>query len=111
LVSDKKAIATALEQYKEAYESESMDELLKIWPSMSKDQKKALKAGFQSAQAIRVSLSCGDPTILGDAATVKCNQEVKYTRGGKIEPPQTVSVDIILKRKQTMWLVGTVRAN
>lgn len=111
MVSDKKAIATALEQYKEAYESESMDELLKIWPSMSKDQKKALKAGFESAQAIRVSLSCGDPTILGDAATVKCNQEVKYTRSGKVEPPQTVSVDIILKKKQTMWLVGTVRAN
>jgi tetratricopeptide (TPR) repeat protein len=110
-VSDRKAIAMALEQYKEAYESESMDELLKIWPSITKDQKKALKAGFQSAQAIRVSLSCGDPTILADAATVKCNQEVKYTRAGKVEPPQTVSVDIILKRKQNVWQVGAVRAN
>jgi hypothetical protein len=108
---DKKAIAAALSQYKDAYESESMDELLKIWPSMSKDQKKALKAGFESAQAIRVSLACGDPTILADAATVKCNQEVKYTRAGKVEPPQTVSVDIILKRKQSAWLVGAVRAN
>jgi Carboxypeptidase regulatory-like domain/PEGA domain len=111
LVSDKKAIATALEQYKDAYESESLDELLKIWPSMSKDQKKALRAAFESAQAIRISLACGDPTILGDAATVKCNQEVKYTRAGKVEPPQTVSIDILLTRKRTVWLVATLRAN
>jgi hypothetical protein len=110
-VSDKKAISTALDQYKDAYESESLDELLRIWPSMSKEQKKALKAAFESTQAIRVSLACGDPTILGDAATVKCNQEVKYTRAGKVEPPQTVSIDILLKRKQSVWLVSTLRAN
>lgn len=111
LVTDKKAISTALEQYKDAYESESMDELLKIWPSMSKSQKKAMKSAFESAQAIRVSLSCGDPTILDDAATVKCNQEVKYTRDGKVEPPQTVSIDVLLKKKENVWLVSTLRAN
>ena len=111
LVSDKALIGNALNQYKDAYESESLDELLKIWPSMSKDQKKALKAGFESAQAIRISLECGDPSIAGDAATVKCDQSVRYTRAGKVEPPQTVSVDIVLKKKQSAWIVGSVRAN
>jgi len=105
------AIEATLDRYKDAYESESVDELLKIWPSMSKDQKKALKSGFESAQAIKVSLSCGNPSIAGDAATVKCDQSVRYTRAGKIEPSQTVSVDIILKKKQAMWTVAAVRAN
>ena len=108
---EKKAIFTALDRYKEAYESESLDELQKIWPNMNKNQKKALKSAFESAQAVKVQLDCGDPSVSGDGATVKCQQSVRYTVAGKVQPSQTDSVDIVLNRTNGNWLVKTVRAN
>jgi eukaryotic-like serine/threonine-protein kinase len=108
---DKKAIFTALDHYREAYESESLDELQKVWPNMNKNQKKALKSAFESAQAVKVQLDCGDPSVSGDGATVKCQQSVRYTIAGKVQPSQTDSVDIVLNRSNGNWLVKTVRAN
>jgi len=108
---EKKAIFTALDHYREAYESESLDELQKIWPNMNKNQKKALKSAFESAQAVKVQLDCGDPSVSGDGATVKCQQSVRYTVSGKVQPSQTDSVDIVLNRTNGNWLVKTVRAN
>ena len=108
---EKKAIFTALDRYKEAYESESLDELQKIWPGINKNQKKALKSAFESAQAVKVQLDCGDPSVSGDGATVKCQQSVRYTIAGKVQPSQTDSVDIVLNRTNGNWLVKTVRAN
>ncbi|MGA8152314.1 MAG: protein kinase [Terriglobales bacterium] len=108
---EKKAIFTALNRYKDAYESESLDELRKIWPGMNKNQKKALKSAFENAQAVKVQLDCGDPSVSGDGATVKCQQSVRYTVGGQVQPSQTDSVDIVLNRSDGNWLVKTVRAN
>jgi eukaryotic-like serine/threonine-protein kinase len=108
---EKKAIFTALDHYKEAYESESLDELMKVWPNMNKNQKKALKSAFESAQAVKVQLDCGDPSVSGDGATVKCQQSVRYTIAGKVQPSQTDSVDIVMNRSNGNWLVKTVRAN
>ena len=108
---EKKAIFTALDRYKEAYESESIDELQKIWPGINKNQKKALKSAFESAQAVKVQLDCGDPSVSGDGATVKCQQSVRYTIAGKVQPSQTDSVDIVMNRTNGNWLVKTVRAN
>ena len=108
---DKRAIAATLEHYRDAYESESMDELLKVWPTMSKKQKKDLKDGFQGAQAVKVQLSCGDPSVSGDGATVRCEQSVRYTIAGKVQPYDKQSVDIVLKRAAGGWLVSTVRAD
>ena len=108
---DKKAIFGALDHYKEAYESESLDELQKIWPGMNKNQKKALKSAFENAQAVHVQLDCGDPSVSGDGATIRCQQSVRYTIAGKVQPSQTDSVDIVLNRTNGNWLVKTVRAD
>ena len=108
---EKKAIFTALDRYKEAYESESLDELQKIWPGMNKNQKKALKSAFENAQAVHVQLDCGDPSVSGDGATIRCQQSVRYTIAGKVQPSQTDSVDIVLNRANGNWLVKTVRAD
>jgi tetratricopeptide (TPR) repeat protein len=108
---EKEAIRTALRRYKEAYESESVDELLKIWPSLSRDQRKALKQGFDKAQAVRVELECGEPSIAGASAQVKCAQSMRYTEKGKVLPYQKVSVDIMLRKAAGSWLVDNVQAN
>ena len=108
---EKDAIRAALHRYKDAYESESVDELLKIWPSLSRDQRKALKQGFDKAQAVRVELDCGEPSVSGDSAQVKCAQSMRYTEKGKILPYQKVSVNILLKKATGGWLVDSVQAN
>lgn len=108
---EKDAIRAALHRYREAYESESIDELLKIWPTLSKEQRKALKQGFDKAQAVRVELECGDPSIAGDSAQVRCGQSMRYTEKGKVLPYQKVSVNIVLKKAAGGWLVDSVQAN
>jgi hypothetical protein len=108
---EKDAIRAALHRYKDAYESESVDELLKIWPSLSRDQRKALKQGFDKAQAVRVELDCGEPSVSGDSAQVKCAQSMRYTEKGKVLPYQKVSVNILLKKATGGWLVDSVQAN
>jgi hypothetical protein len=109
---EKDAINRALGLYKDAYQSESLEELLKIWPSLSKDQRKELKKGFEKAQAVRVDLeNCTDPDVAGDRAQVTCAQSMRYTVNGKVQPYQKMSVNIVFRKTAGGWLVDAVQAN
>lgn len=104
------AINDALHSYKDAYESESLDEVQRIWPSLNKAQKNELKQLFSKASAVRLRLDCSDPAVAGDVARVKCQQEWKYTFNGKVEPAKRDAVEITLKRSAGGWLVDGVQA-
>jgi hypothetical protein len=88
-------------------------ELLKVWPTLSKDQRNKLKEGFRGAQAVKVNLQdCSFSPISGDTAQVRCSQSMVYTRDGKRQQPTIVSVAILLKKAANgNWLVDTVQAN
>jgi hypothetical protein len=107
-------VLAALHKYTDAYESESVTELLGIWPTLTKQQKGKLNLTFTKMNALRMDLDCPDPSIDGNAARVTCVQVMRYTYAGKVQPPQRDSVNITLKRSersQSDWLVNEVKPN
>jgi hypothetical protein len=105
------AVRSALLSYEDAYGSMDIGELQRVWPSLSKDQVKKLKEGFRGAQAVKVNLKdCSVPALSGDTAQVSCSQSMVYTRDGRRQPAQTVSVAILLKKAANgNWLVDKVQ--
>src|SRR5580704_13884957 len=89
------AIFDAIHSYKDAYESESIDEVQRVWPSLTRAQKKELTQLFSKAAAVKLDLQCDDhPAIDGDIARVKCQQKWRYTFNGKVAPEKTDTVEI-----------------
>lgn len=112
-VGDLPAVKAALDRYKEAYESESLDDMKRAWPDISKSQQKDLKDTFNLFNAIRLNLSCGDQDIqiAGDDASANCRQAFTYTQRGKKQPEQVNPVNIKLKKKNGAWSVASVTSH
>lgn len=105
-------VRAALDSYEDAYESMDTHEIKKIWPSLSKDQEKDLKAGFQAPglNAVKVELRNRTPRISGDTAIVDCDQWLIYTFSGRRQPPRTNSIEILLaKDSQGQWAINSVK--
>jgi eukaryotic-like serine/threonine-protein kinase len=107
--SDATAIMDALRRLGEAYGTESVDEMQKVWPRMSKQQKSKLNNLFNSVRALRTQFdSCSSPSVSGDVATLACTQTISYTAGGKFQPGKPVPVSISLKKAAGGWQIESV---
>ena len=105
-------IRTALDSYEEAYGSMDLHELKKVWPTMTKDQQKELKDGFEAPglNAVRVQLRNRSMRVTGDQATADCDQWLIYTYSGRRQPPHTNSVEILLAKDTSgNWAIHSVR--
>jgi hypothetical protein len=109
---DEEGVRAALNNYEEAYESMDIRELKKIWPSLSKNQEKYLKVGFEAPdlRAVKVQLRNRTVSVAGASATANCDQWMIYTRAGRRQPPQTSSVEILLaKENGGTWAIHAVK--
>jgi energy-coupling factor transporter ATP-binding protein EcfA2 len=108
---DPLAIKSALNRYKEAYESESLDDLKKAYPAIGKDQQKNAKAVFDQFNAIRLTLTCRDEDIhiQGNSATVTCTQSAVFTQKGKKQPVPPAQTTFTLQKQDSGWVVASVR--
>ncbi len=104
----------AIDRYKDAWESMSIEELRKAWPSMPKNKEKDIKAVFNQFKAIRVSFSCADPSPIpsiagADRVQCSCTQNFTYTsRDGKVQPTVRGSSVFHLKKIASTWYVDDV---
>jgi hypothetical protein len=110
--SDLPGIRAALDQLQDAYGSVSLDEMVKIWPSLNTDKKRK-KSGlsdlFKSVQALRMKYTqCGDPSVTGEVAKISCTQTMTNTVSGKVQPVQPNKVDITLKKSNGNWLIDDI---
>ena len=108
---DRDAVKQALERWKSAYESESLDDVKQAWPAISKDQQKKLKDTFNTFNAIKVILNYQDKDIriTGTDAEVSAQQTLRFTQKGKVQPDQVNPVSIRLnKRNDGSWVVANV---
>jgi uncharacterized caspase-like protein len=104
------AIDGVLHRYVDAYESESVDELKRVWQHMTSNQEHALKQTFGKARALRLWLDCADPVIQGDSATSRCSQKMRTTdESGKIGPTRSDNVVLTLTKSEQGWLIDNVR--
>ncbi len=109
--TDATSIRNALDQLQDAYASVSVEEMVKIWPSLSNDKKRknGLSELFKSVQALRVRYTqCGTAQVTGDVAKISCTQTMTNTVGGKVQPPRPNPVDITLKKTSGNWLINEV---
>jgi serine/threonine protein kinase len=107
---DRQDIKQAIDRWKSAYESESLDDMKQAWPSISKDQQKKLKDTFNSFNAIKVIVNYQDKDIRinGSGAEVDCQQVMRYTLKGKVQPDQVNPVSIRLNKRDGTWVVANV---
>jgi uncharacterized caspase-like protein len=103
------AIGAVLHRYVDAYESESVGELERVWPSITSKQKGALNKLFEKIHAIRLWLDCAEPVIQGNSAISKCSQQMRYTADGKIQPTQNNNVELTLKKAEQGWQIDNIR--
>ena len=109
---DEEAVRTALDNYEQAYASMNVRELKKVWPSLSRDQEKEIKRGFETPglKSVKVELRNRTLHIDGSTATAMCDQWMIYTFGGRRRPPQSNSVEILLSKNSVGdWAVNGVK--
>jgi energy-coupling factor transporter ATP-binding protein EcfA2 len=102
---DLAAVRAALNSYKEAYESESPGDMLKIWPTLRGAPANDMKAIFNNYNAIRLTLDCDNPHIEGSTATIKCKQTFLYTMKGRVQDPVHVNATFSLRKNGATWLI------
>lgn len=106
---DANGIDNAVARLEDAYASESLDEMLKAWPSMDKQQQSGVLDLFKRASALEVTYQCADPSITGNTASVNCTQTTTETRGTKRQRPQPAQIVMGLKKTGSIWVVDSVR--
>jgi len=108
---DQSDVKAALNRYKEAFESESMDDLRRAWPTMSKAQEKNTSFVFSQFNAIRLNLNCSDDQIQidGQTANATCRQTAVYTQKGKRQPEQANTASFRLRKLNGNWVVDAVK--
>lgn len=107
--SEVTAIKDTLRRLSDAYGTESVDEMQKVWPRMNKQQKSKLNGLFNSVRALKTEFdSCSSPSVSGDVATLTCTQTISYTVGGKFTPGKPAPVAISLKKAPGGWQIESV---
>ncbi len=105
------AVKAALERYRQAFESESMDDLRHAWPTMSTAQQRNARFVFDQFNAIHLELKCADSDIVvsGASANATCQQIAIYTQKGKRQPEQSAAAHFQLRREGEGWVVAAVQ--
>lgn len=108
---ENREVQAALTRYREAYESESVDDVRKAWPSVGKNDQKNMKTVFDQFNAIRLTLNCpdGEIHIAGETATAACRQTFTYTQKGKKLPEQASANTFRLKKVGGVWVVDGIQ--
>jgi eukaryotic-like serine/threonine-protein kinase len=105
------AIKVAIERYRDAYESESPGDMGKAWPSISKEQLKAITELFNRFSAIKLRIECqdGDIHIGQQQASAFCQQSARYTLKGKVQSEIPSRVNLGFKNLGNgIWVVESV---
>ncbi len=106
-----KAVRDTIERFREAYQLRSIEELQKIWRSIPKRTRDALRETFtnRDIRAITVRYDCaGEPAITGDSAQWDCSETLTYTTN-TVQRPQTVPIRFLLKKLSGTWYVDDHR--
>ena len=106
---DIQGIKSALQKYKEAYQSESIDDMKKVWPKIPASQLKDLVKTFDQYNAIRLELNCQDPNISSGKAAADCRGTFTYTVKGRKIPGEPFKSHVGLYKEGEEWKVESVR--
>lgn len=107
---EKEAVQGTLIAYQDAFDLKDVDELKKVWPTLTKQQIKNIEKTFDQTTAIKVEVRQANIQINGATALVQGEQWERYTYQGDHRPPTVDHVKIELAKDQNKgkWLVTAV---
>jgi serine/threonine-protein kinase len=102
-------ITDLLARYKEALESKSIDQLKRLWPSLSGGAESALRQEFQ--HATRISVDIADPQISVSGGSGKVTFVRRYglvtVEGQRLQSTSDAVMDV--RRAGTTWVIDSIR--
>ena len=109
-VDERKAVLAVLDQYKQAYESQSTEQLKSIWPSISDRTERAVQTLFKTTTSLRLDCGRPEPEIVGDTATLSFVQTMSYVQDRKPvkSPPARITMQL-RKKSPGNWVIETIR--
>ena len=115
-IDEKKAVLDVLMQYRKAYEDRNIDELERIWPSMTHQQIRSVRDFFKTTSSVHLTYSVsGEPEITGNEALVTVTQWLTFVVSGQSQQPKPVTMTVRLKkpgaaqRGATAWQIDSLR--
>lgn len=105
--SDERGVRDALGGYRQAYENRSLDQLRRVWPSMSAQEENNTQQSFRAASAIHMTLQEKSLKVNGDTAQASCAQIMQITAGG-MKQNVANSATFFFQRKASGWVIERV---
>jgi serine/threonine-protein kinase len=102
-------IATVVAAYARALESRDIDELARVYPTMSSSQRGAFEDFFRSTRSLRASLTVGGLQVDGPSADAQLNGSFDYITSAGVPEHRPVSFRAALRRDGTVWKLVAVR--
>jgi len=98
-----------IDRYETAYQLRDINEMVRAWPALGSDtrRKNAIKDSFGQAQAVVLQHECATPIMSGDTAHYQCTETMINTKNGKVQKPQTDTVEFVCRKTSTGWVVDS----
>jgi hypothetical protein len=96
-------------RYKEALESKNLDQLKRLWPSLTGGAESAIRQEFR--QATRITVDISDPHISVSGGAGKVSFVRKYSlvtvEGQRLQSTSTAVMDV--RRAGNAWVIDAIR--
>lgn len=107
--SPEHVVRDVIARYKGALEARSIEELKKLWPTMTAAQQRAIRSDFENARSIRLEVVNPQVEIGADTARVTAlrRYELLTTDGRRLQTDTRMT--IVLRRIGGVWLIDDIQ--
>jgi serine/threonine protein kinase len=102
--SDDAAIRRVIGIYERAIESKDLTLFRSVRPSLSADEERRLRAGFEQVDRQEIDIRIESIAVIGDTATVRLARQDVVQRGGRSQTAAS-SQTLRLARRGTGWII------
>jgi len=102
--SDDAAIRRVIGIYERAIESKDLTLFRSVRPSLSADEERRLRAGFEQVDRQEIDIRIESIAVAGDTATVRLARQDVVQRGGRSQTTAS-SQTLRLARRGTGWII------
>jgi len=104
------AIAAAIRNYARAIESQDIEQIRQVFPSLPEDQEAAFSGSFRGMRDLKVTLVPGEPRINGQVAQVTVNATYDfYNTDSRREESQSFRFELTLRQVSGAWQITASR--
>ena len=102
-------IAAMLDEYRQALQGKSMEQLKRIWPSLGGNAEAAIQQEFDHAASITVGIENPQITVSGATAQVRFIRNYSLVTVDGQHLKSTTHAVIDARRTGTNWVIGAIR--